>query len=126
MWMIMTAAMAAPQEWNTVTHDSVPVEDIDEGYGAIDVVGGLEWGLDSTNIHLRFSLADAEYTEESRWQILMQSQTDQEIVGFVITSQSFHLANFSTHFTEPSNLRFPLSEENFAAQVQLPTTELGR
>jgi len=123
MWMIIISAIAEPQQWQTITHEDIPIIDIDEGYGGIDVVGGLEWGLEDTSIHLRFSLANAEFTEDSQWRILMQSQSDQEIVGFVITPSSFHLANFATHFTEPSNLRFPLGEEDFASQIQLPTED---
>ena len=56
--------------------------------GAIDIIGSLEWSIEDTELYIRFSVVEAEYSTETQWRILMKEESSGSICGFAITPES--------------------------------------
>ena len=102
MWLIYTLfAFGESEEWNTFLFEGSTLEDPAEGYGAIDMVGSMEWRSDESDFYVRFSVENAALTGSERWQIFLRSLADQEICAFVIEEDALYVGYYQSHLTPP-------------------------
>ena len=52
-------AFGEPEEWTPFHHEETLLEDPAEGYGAIDIVGPMEWSLFENELYIRFDVETA-------------------------------------------------------------------
>ncbi|MAA79853.1 MAG: hypothetical protein CL916_11400 [Deltaproteobacteria bacterium] len=124
MWLsIFCSSISYALEWQPITHDEQALTDPQEGYGAIDIIGSLEWAIEDTELYIRFSVAGSEYSTDTQWRILMREENTGSISGFVITPETCTLGDFATHFTNPTQTRYSFSQEEYDTRITLPTAE---
>ena len=124
MWLyFLCSSISSALEWQPITHNQQELSDPEEGYGAIDIIGSMEWATEDTDLYIRFSVSGSEYTTESQWRILMRAEESGDIAGFILTSESISLGDFGTHFTAPSNIRYPIPQEEYTTRVTLPSED---
>lgn len=124
MWLsIFCSSISYALEWQPITHNEQALTDPEEGYGSIDIIGSLEWAIEDTELYIRFSVAEAEYSTETQWRILMKEESNGSICGFAITPESFTLNDYATHFTSPTQTRYSFSQDEYTARITLPSEE---
>ena len=88
MWLsIFCSSISYALEWQPITHNEQALTDPEEGYGAIDIIGSLEWAIEDTELYIRFSVAEAEYSTETQWRILMKTYMNYQMEKLELTLQ---------------------------------------